>query len=362
MTLVLTNDDARQVLTMGDALSALESLYQDLGHGRAVYRGRTDLFIPTSADTGLEAPAAYQLKTLDGAVPRLQAGSIRVTSDVVAFPIVNGQRRRIKVAAARGERYVGLVFLFSSATGELVSVLQDGYLQQLSVGAINGIAASHLARANASTVALFGAGGQAGPQLLGLREVRPMRRVRVYTPSPGEAEAFAKKHAAAMGLEMTAARSPEAALEGADIVVTATNSRVPFFPAAWLEPGMHLSCLQRDEAMDDCFTELDIVVFHTHAKELEYASTDFAEMERRHEFKMRDHPERDLDWRAFPDLGQLVTGRTAGRANEEQRTFFLNSTGVGAQYTAVAHHVYTRAKEKGLGHEVPAEWFVQAVG
>jgi len=362
MALLLTNDDAKQVLTMGDTVFVLERLYEDLGRGRAVYRGRTDLFIPTSADVGDDMPAAYQLKTLDGAVPRLEVGSIRVTSDVVAFPTVNGQRRRIKIPAAKNKRYVGLVFLFSSATGELISVLQDGFLQQYSVGAINGIGAKYLARKDATRVALFGAGGQAPPQLLALKEVRPITRVQVYTPTPGEAVAFAERHAAKMGLEMVAAASPEEVLEGADIVVTATNSRVPFFPAAWLAPGMHLSCLQRDEACNDCFRKLDVVVFHTRAKELEYASSDFAEMERRHHFEMRDHPKRDIDWNDFPDLGALVTGRIAGRTDDRQRTFFLNSTGCGAQYTAVAHLVYTRAKERGLGHQVPTDWFVQEIG
>jgi ornithine cyclodeaminase/alanine dehydrogenase-like protein (mu-crystallin family) len=360
MTLVLTNDDAEKVLNMRDALSALESLYRDLGAGSAVYRGRTDLFTPTRAEIGQDAPAAHQLKTLDGSVPRLQAGSIRVTSDVVMFPLVNDQRRRVKVPAAKGKTYVGLVFLFSSTTGELISILQDGLLQRFSVGAINAIGAKYLARKNASTVALFGAGGQAGPQLVALKEVRPIKRVQIYTPTAGEAEACAKANAAGMGLEMVAAASPRAALDGADIVVTATNSRVPFLPAAWLEPGMHLSCLQRDEAKDDCFRDLDVVVFHTHAKEVEYVSTDFAEMERRHDFEMHDHPERDLDWNDFPDLGELVAGKIAGRTSDTERTFFLNSTGCGAQYTAVAHLIYTRAREKGLGHEMPMEWFVES--
>lgn len=362
MTLILNNDDAAKLLTMKDALAALESLYQDLGTGSAVYRGRTDLFTPTKGTDSKDAPAAHQLKSLEGAVPRIEAATYRVTSDVVAFPIVGGQRRRVKVPTARGNGYVGLVFLFSTVTGELISILQDGFLQQYSVGAINAIGAKYLARENAKTIALFGAGGQAGPQLLALKEVRPITRVQIYTPTPGEAEAFAKAHASSMQLDLVAVSSPEAALENADIVVTATNSRVPFFPAAWLKPGMHLSCLQRDEAMDDCFHDLDVVIFHTRAKELEYASTDFAEMERRHNFEMHDHPERDIDWNDFHDLGELVAGKTPRRTNDQQRTFFLNSTGCGAQYTAVAHHIYAKAKAAGLGHEIPAEWFVESIG
>src|SRR4051794_17349874 len=242
MTLMLSNDDAAKVLTMADTIAALEQLYKDLGNGSAVYRGRTDLFTPTVAEIGADVPAAHQFKTLDGAIPRLQAASIRVTSDVVAFPEVNGLRRRVKIPAARGKSYVGLVFLFSSATGELIAIIQDGMLQRFTVGAINAIGAKYLSRPDSSIVGLIGAGGQAGPQIAALKEVRPIRQVRVYSPAPGEADAFAQSTSASLGIEVSVAETAEAAVAGADIAVTATNSRVPFFPAAWLKPGMHLSC------------------------------------------------------------------------------------------------------------------------
>jgi ornithine cyclodeaminase/alanine dehydrogenase-like protein (mu-crystallin family) len=361
MTLMLSNDDAEKVLTMSNTLAALEQLYKDLGTGSAVYRGRTDLFAPTVAEIGADVPAAHQFKTLDGAIPRVQAASIRVTSDVVAFPEVNGLRRRIKIPAAKGKSYVGLVFLFSSATGELIAILQDGLLQRLTVGAINGIAAKYLSRPDSSRVGMIGAGNQAGPQIAALKEVRPIKQVRVYSAAAGEAQAFCESMSASLGIEMSAADTAEAALEGADIAVTATNSRVPFFPAAWLKPGMHLSCMQRDEPMDDCFKKADVVVFHTPMKEHEYVSTDFAEMEKKHNFVMRDHPERNLDWNDFPDLGQLVARKIKGRQNAQQRTFFLNSTGVGAQFTAVAHLIYSESRKFGLGHEVPTEFFVESM-
>jgi ornithine cyclodeaminase/alanine dehydrogenase-like protein (mu-crystallin family) len=365
MALIVSNEDAEQVLDMKGAIAALEPLYRDLGRASAVNRPRSDLFTPTAAevgaDVGADVPSAHQFKTLDGAIPRLRAASIRVTSDVVAFPVVNGSRRRVKIPAAAGKRYVGLVFLFSTATGELVAVVQDGMLQKFTVGAINAIGAKYLAREDASVVGLIGAGNQAGPQLAALKEVRPIRQVRVYSPTEGEAAAFAKAQGAALGLEIAPAASAEAAVAGADIAVTATNSRQPFFPARWLAPGMHLSSMQRDEAMDDCFTAADIVVFHTRLKEREVASADFAAMEAKHRFTIRDHPERALDWDKFPDLGELVAGKVAGRTRPDQRTFFLNSTGIGCQFTALAHFITTQARERGLGHEVPGEMFTEAL-
>src|SRR5581483_9571713 len=151
MTLVLSNDDCEKVLTMGGAIAALEELYRDLGRGSAVNRPRTDLFTPTAAETGGDMPSAHQFKTLDGAIPRLGVASIRVTSDIVGFPKVDGARRRIKIPAAAGKRFVGLVFLFSSSTGELVAIVQDGMLQRFTVGAINAIGAKYLAREDSVT-------------------------------------------------------------------------------------------------------------------------------------------------------------------------------------------------------------------
>jgi ornithine cyclodeaminase/alanine dehydrogenase-like protein (mu-crystallin family) len=361
MTLVLSNEDASKVLTMPSAIQALEQLYSDLGAGSAVYRGRTDLFSPTFAEIDAKIPAAHQFKTLDGAIPRLQAASIRVTSDIVGFPIINGSRRRIKIPAAEGKSYVGLVFLFSSVTGELVAILQDGILQRFTVGAINAIGAKYLSRSDSSTVGLIGAGNQAGPQLEALKHVRPISHVRVYSPNRTEAEAFQSKMSRELDLDISLASSPEEAVSGVDIAVTATNSREPFFSADWLKPGMHLSCMQRDEPKDECFSAADVAVFHTRMKEHEYVSTDFEAMEKEHDFVMRDHPPRNLDWNDYPDLGDLVGGKIKGRSNDSEITLFLNSTGVGAQFTAVAQIIFDKAREAKLGQTIPANWFTESI-
>jgi ornithine cyclodeaminase/alanine dehydrogenase-like protein (mu-crystallin family) len=76
---------------------------------------------------------------------------------------------------------------------------------------------------------------------------------------------------------------------------------------------------------------------------------------------MRDHPPRTIDWNDYPDLGELVAGKTEGRTRSDQRTFFLNSTGVGAQFTCLAHFIYTQARSRVLGHEVSGELFVESI-
>jgi alanine dehydrogenase len=85
-------------------------------------------------------------------------------------------------------------------------------------------------------------------------------------------------------------------------------------------------------------------------------------MEARHSFTMHDHPPSDIDWNDFADLGELVSGRSPTRTKPEQRTFFLNSTGCGAQYSAVGQLIYTAARARGLGHELPGDWFTESIG
>ena len=166
---------------------------------------------------------------------------------------------------------------------------------------------------------------------------------------------------ASLDLEIVRVETAAEAIRGVDIAITATNSREPFFAADWLEPGMHLSCMQRDEPTDECFGKADAVIFHTRMKEHEYVSTDFHELEKKHDFIMRDHPSRALNWENFSDLGELVAGRANGRRSARDITLFLNSTGVGAQFTAIAYLIYEKARAAGLGTEIPPGLFTETM-
>src|SRR5207245_194531 len=110
--------------------------------------------------------------------------AIRLTSDVLRAEATDGVTRRVKVPAAPGGRFLGLVLLFSLENGSLLAILPDGIIQRLRVGASSALATRMMARADAGTVGLIGAGAQATSQLLGLAAVRPLTRVRVYSPTP----------------------------------------------------------------------------------------------------------------------------------------------------------------------------------
>src|SRR5262249_27429260 len=219
------------VLRMPDAIAALELAFRELAEGRAVNRPRSHTY------TELGEGRHYVFKSMDGSLPSRGVHALRLSSDLV----VESDGRRVKLAAAPGDRYVGLVLLFDIERLEPLAIVHDGELQRVRVGATSALAAGRLARPGARVAAVAGAGWQAATQIEGLRHVRALEEIRVFAPSRDRLEAFCAEHG------VTAAAGPREAIEGADVVALATNARVPVLDGAWLEPGQHVGSVQGGE-------------------------------------------------------------------------------------------------------------------
>src|SRR5216683_2683716 len=197
MTLILSNDDVAKVLTMRDCIAVMEEAYLELAEGRGVSRRRSDCFTPTA-----RADALYSLKSMDGVVPKLGVGAVRINSDIITWPKRGNNMRREKVPAAPNNRYVGLVLLFSVESGEPLAIMPDGVMQRLRVGAANGLGIKYLARKEAKTVGILGSGWQAGAQLMAVCAVRNIESIRCFSPNRNNREAFAKEMSAALNVEI----------------------------------------------------------------------------------------------------------------------------------------------------------------
>ena len=178
MTLILSNDDVEQLLSMRECIDALEDAYAELAEGRGISRLRSDSFAPTSRKDAL-----YSLKSMDGICPKLGVGAVRINSDIVTWPEDGGNARRVKVPAAPNQRYVGLVLLFSVENGEPLAIMPDGVMQRMRVGAANGLGVKHLARKDARHVGILGSGWQAGAQLMAVTTVRDIETIRCFSPT-----------------------------------------------------------------------------------------------------------------------------------------------------------------------------------
>ncbi|MEW6672679.1 MAG: ornithine cyclodeaminase family protein [Thermodesulfobacteriota bacterium] len=360
MVLMLSNSDVDQVLTMKDTIAALDVLYGELGRGEAVTFPRQDLHAPLAKEQ--EALAAHYLKTMGGASPSFKVAALRFSSDVCTWPLFGNLRRRVKLPVKNG-KWLGLILLFSSISGELLAIIQDGYLSRMRVGGTNGLAARHLARKDASRVGIFGSGWQAATQLTALAEVRDIRHIKVFSPTRENRERFANDMAALLNIPVRPVDTPEDAAGGVDIIVTATNSRQPFFPARLLSQGVHVSCLQRSEIELEAYRRCDVLFINLNSPESNHTSTLFSKREKELNMEVRDHPwtHDKFDWSIYPTLGQLVNGSAPGRVSDTQITAFINNIGVAAQFAAVGATVYELAKARGLGLKLDSDMFLEDV-
>jgi ornithine cyclodeaminase/alanine dehydrogenase-like protein (mu-crystallin family) len=130
------------------------------------------------------------------------------------------------------------------------------------VASSSALAARCLAREDASTMALFGSGWQAGSHLPAMCAVRPLTRVNVFSPTKVNREAFVKEMQAKVSAEVRAVDSPEEAIRDADIIAATTNSLSRVVSADWVKPGLHLTCVRVPERGDDTIRKVDRLVIH----------------------------------------------------------------------------------------------------
>ncbi|HWH77703.1 MAG TPA: hypothetical protein VNT76_10045, partial [Candidatus Binatus sp.] len=258
MTLILTNDEIESVFTLDECFSVLEPALIELGNGRAVNMPRQDLLVP-----GPLAGSYHGLKTSCAALPQAGVTTMRITSDVLTWPVIGGRQRRVKVPLAQGNKYVGLVLVFSNASGELLAIFPDGFMQAIRVGVTNALSAKYLARNDSSTLALYGSGWQARPALLAMCKVLPINEVRIYSPTKANRDAFVREMSAKTDARLSAVASPEAAAAGAHVVALTTNALEPFFPASWIADGMHITTVRPSELMLDALLRCDLIAVST---------------------------------------------------------------------------------------------------
>jgi ornithine cyclodeaminase/alanine dehydrogenase-like protein (mu-crystallin family) len=355
MTLILSNNDVEKLLTMRECIDVLEEAYVELAEGRGVNRRRSDCITPTS-----RPDAVYGLKSMDGVIPKLGVGAIRINSDIVTFPKKGNNFVREKVPAAPNGRYTGLVLLFSSENGEPLAILPDGVMQRMRVGAANGLGVKYLARKNARTIGILGAGWQAGAQLMAACAVREIKSIRCFSPTKTNREAFSAQMTASLGVEVQAVEQPEEAIGGADIAMCASNTLDPIFFERWLEPGMHLSSIKRPEIEVKALQRADRIAIHSRDESPVHVRTrDLTSTKKTGERGWSAAVE--FDFQKLPTLPELVAGMAEPRQSDREITCFMNNIGMGYQFAAAGSVVYRKAKAAGVGHELPTEWFTEDV-
>ncbi|MBI3457024.1 MAG: ornithine cyclodeaminase family protein [Candidatus Rokubacteria bacterium] len=316
MALLLTEADVTRLLPMAIALEAVEEGFRWQGEGMLTNRPRVRLPVPG----GL-------LHVMPAALP--EAGVMGLK----AYATVRG-----------GTRFV--VLLFSAASGALLAVLEADRLGQMRTGAASGVATKYLARPDADRVGCYGTGWQARSQLQAICAVRTVREARVYGRDAERRARFAREMSAELGLKVTPMEQPESVAADASILVTITTSRTPVLEGRWIASGAHINAagsnaLQRAELDVEAVRRASLVVTDS----LEQARLECGDL-------VEPIEQGVLRWDAVYELGDVVSGKRPGRRSPEEVTLF-ESQGVAMEDLAVAARVLARAREQGIGQEIP---------
>src|SRR5262249_6850388 len=142
--LILSNEDIEKLLPVGACLEVLEEAYRDLGNGMAATVPRYDVFSPTNPNE------FYEYKTMSGVLPNRKIAALRLNSSLVKWYEKAGGVRKDKLPVAGGDRYVGLVMLFSKETGGPLAIFPDGFVQKLRGAGASPLTAPYLASKGAT--------------------------------------------------------------------------------------------------------------------------------------------------------------------------------------------------------------------
>jgi len=323
MPLILNKADVASVLDMKDCMNAVEMAFAELSGGTAVLPLRIGITPPD----GLSLYMPAYLKMMEA-----------LACKVVTVYKNNPSKFNLPTT-------IGKVLLQDPLTGDVICIMNGGYLTAVRTGAASGVATRILAREETGQVAgIFGAGVQARMQLWAVCEARKISRAIVFDLSATAAETFIAEMGKKLQLEIVKAQSPEDVLQ-ADIICTATSSAIPLFNGNNVKEGTHINgigshtpnareldtaIVKRAKFIGDsreaCFKEAGDIMIPVSAGEI---------------------PESHF----YAELGEIISGQKQGRLNKREITLF-KSNGLAIQDAATAKLVFEKAVEAGIGVQV----------
>lgn len=311
MITFVSEEDVRANLTLGETIEALDLGFRALAAGQGEVVARRRVSLPGGKFHWMPASLAG-------------AGVVGA-----------------KLYTTFGEQRQSYVTLFDAHSGRLLAIIQSYEMSMLRTGAATAIATRHLARSDARVLAMVGTGSTAMLQVKAVAAVRRIEEVRVFGRTAAPREALARQLAQELGsgVQVIAASSCEAAVRGADIVNTSTNTATPILERDWLAPGAHLNVIgsnfpDRREIGPDILCAAERVV----ADALVSAQEEAGDL-------VMAVAEGRFSWDRVDELAQVVAGQRPGRLTREGITVF-KSVGVAIEDLATASHLMRRLLER----------------
>lgn len=318
--LVVGHAQTKELLSMNECIDVMDKLFRTLATGDVVLPLRQAIWQPDR-------------KGLLGVMPAYLGNPRAIGGKIIT--VFNGNRD------TKFESHQGVVLLFESEHGQLLAMVDATTITNIRTAAASGAATRALARKDAYELAILGSGAQASTHLEAMREVRSIKRVRVWSRNLEHARSFADAERKGE-IPVEPAASVEEAVSGADIICTTTASTTPILMGRWLSPGAHINAIG---ASLPGFRELD-----SEAIVMSRLYTDREESLRNEsdDFRVPLEEGRIDNGHLKGEIGDVLTGEVLGRTSDSEVTIF-KSLGIAVEDLAAAHYVYTKAKANGTG-------------
>ncbi|WP_144461884.1 ornithine cyclodeaminase family protein [Siminovitchia fortis] len=322
--LVLSASDQEKLLHMPEMIEAVSTALKEYSAKRTVTPVRTVLNVEKAEGHAIFMPSVAE-----------DAGSLGIKY-VGSFP----NNKKMGKAAING-----VVLLADVQTGEPLALLEGSYLTVMRTGALSGAATKYLARENARILSIIGTGAQSIGQCEAVMAVRNIEKISLYNRSEKKAYDLAKQLRTRHEVEVLVHQDADQAIDGADIVVTATSSSTPVFSRR-LEPGVHVNAIgsyqpTMQELPTHAVSGADKVVVESVEAALEEAGCLQIPIQEGHFSPERIHSE----------LGFIVSNEAAGRETDEELTIF-KSVGFAAADIVAANYFYEKALRENIGQRI----------
>ena len=321
MPVLLSEQDVRTVLSMGDLIGAMEAALVRFSSRQVVQPLRTVI------EVGLQ-------KAFFGVMPAFIQDPPALGTKVVSVFSSN--------TAVGLPTHLATIVLLDSMTGELLSVVDGRFITEARTAAVSALSVKLLARSDASTLAIIGSGVQAHSHLEAIGLVRDLAEVRVWSPNADNRAAFAREMQPRTSAPVMATSSAQDAIDGADLVVLATASRDPVVRNEWIAAGAHVcavgACRPDQREMDTALVSRSRLFVDSRTGALAEAG----------DIVLPIAEGAFGETHIAGELGEVASGAVPGRTSPAEVTVF-KSLGMAVEDIAAAHLAYVKAAERGLG-------------
>jgi alanine dehydrogenase len=349
MTIIITDEDVRRLLPMRECIDAMRTAFRDFAAGDAVNRPRMR-YLARHPDPDRR----YLANVHVGAVPSSGMACVRAGSQIMRPPSAARERRTYENPQAYNW---GFVILFSIETAEPLALLHEFHLSGMRVGATTAVAVDEIARPDATALGLFGTGKQARSALEAIAAVRPISRVKVYSPNADHRATFARE-TSRDELTVTAVEDPRAVVADADIICCATTAMHPVFDGEWLEDGQLVVSI----ANSDVTNKRSEVDRKTYERSQCVVINDWESVVDNDQTELLDPiAARIISRDRVYELGELVVRKVSVKQTQRGGVqngiiYYKNNSGLAIQFAAAGGILYRKALAEGSNKVIPTEW------